>query len=96
MTSSKHDRPWSKTEIRLARKLPLAPLLQHRGFTLRELPGDNFQVQEYPALIVRDSYWIWKSRNLQGNAIDFLILVENLSFAEAMQVLCPRAATHEK
>ena len=84
--------PWSKSEIRAARKLPLAPLLQHRGLTLREMPGDNFQVREHPDLIVRDSYWIWKSRNLQGNAIDFLILVENMSFAQAMEILCQKTA----
>ncbi len=81
---------WSKEQIRLARKLPLAPLLQHRGFTLREMPGDNLLVREHPDLIIRDSYWIWKSRNLQGNAIDFLVLVENMSFAQAMEILCPK------
>ena len=81
---------WSKTEIRLARKLPLAPLLQQRGLTLHELPGDNYRVERFGDLVVRDHFWNWKSHQLQGNTIDFFILVENLSFAQAMELLCPK------
>ena len=96
MISSKVDpqkKSWSKSEIRLARKIQLAPLLQLRSFALREMPGDNFQVIAHGDLMVKDSYWTWPSRNLHGNTIDFLILVENLSFAQAMQILCPVTAS---
>ncbi|MDD3953649.1 MAG: hypothetical protein PHY82_07030 [Lentisphaeria bacterium] len=78
---------WSKTEIRQARKLPLAPLLLQRGLTLRELSGENFLVLNYGDLTIRQSFWIWKSRQLQGNTIDFFIQVENLSFAQTMTEL---------
>ena len=81
---------WSKAEIRQARKLPLVPILLHRGVILRQLHGDNFQIDVHGDLIVRDCYWIWKSRQLQGNTIDFFIQIENLSFAQAMQLLSPK------
>jgi hypothetical protein len=78
---------WSKAEIRQARKIPLAPLLRQKGIQLRELPGENYQVQAFGDLIVRDCYWIWKSRGLQGNTIDFFMITQNLSFAQAMQLI---------
>lgn len=85
---------WSKNQIRAARKIPLAPLLRQKGVPLRELPGENYLVQAdakggqaFGDLIVRDCYWIWKSRQLQGNTIDFFVMVENRSFAEAMNAI---------
>ncbi|MEK6684456.1 MAG: hypothetical protein AABY46_07335 [Nitrospirota bacterium] len=80
---------WSKAEIRQARKIPLEPLLRQNGVQLRELPGENYQIQAFGDLIVRDCYWIWKSRQLQGNTIDFFMIVENLTFAQAMQQILP-------
>jgi len=87
---------WSKTEIRNARKLPLVSLLQHRGFTLHELPNQNFRLDTHPDLIVRDCYWIWKSRQIQGNTIDFFILIEGKSFSETMQILCPKPLSSQR
>ena len=80
---------WDHEQIRRARKIPLAPLLRQRGYPLRQRPGDNFLVQDHQDLVVKDSYWVWPSRRLQGNAIDFLMLVECRSFHEAMEILAP-------
>ena len=41
-------------------------------------------------LIVKEHFWHWKSENLNGNAIDFFMIVEELSFADAMNILCPK------
>lgn len=81
---------WSKSEIQQARKLPLAPLLRQRGISLRELSGDNYRVELYDDLFVKYNYWIWKSRSLHGNTIDYFIHIENLSFSETMQLLFPK------
>ena len=80
---------WNKTEIRAARKVALAPLLLRRGLRLLPKPQDNFLVTTYDDLMVKDCYWRWPSRNLQGNAIDFFTLVERLSFQDAMAILLP-------
>lgn len=82
---------WTKSQIQSARKIPLAPILRQKGFNLFELTGDNYRVDPYDDLFIKDSYWIWKSRNLHGNTIDFFMILQNLSFEQAMiQILAHR------
>jgi hypothetical protein len=78
---------WSKTQIRQARKIELEPILLHRGFRLRPLQNGNLLVEDYPNLVVKQHYWTWPSKEIHGNAIDFLVLVEGKSFHQAMQIL---------
>jgi hypothetical protein len=79
--------PWSRAQIRDARKAPLASLLVARGYTLSEQGGGNFAVRAHPGLVVKESYWRWPARGLAGNAIDFCTQVLRLSFHEAMRTL---------
>ena len=51
---------------------------------LRETGGGNFQLLDHPGIVVKDSYWRWPERNMQGNAIDFYTKVLGRSFAQAM------------
>ena len=78
---------WDREQIQRARKTPLAPLLHRRGYPLRARPGENFLVEDHQDLVVKDSYWVWPSRQMKGNAIDFLMLIECRSFSEAMDIL---------
>ncbi|HWJ18079.1 MAG TPA: hypothetical protein VNR65_05040 [Geobacterales bacterium] len=79
--------PWSREQIRDARKAPLAPLIAKRGLVLVELPADNFAVTAFPGLIVKDCYWRWPERDLAGNSIDFFVQVLGLSFHDAMKTI---------
>lgn len=76
---------WSREQIRAARLVPLAPLLQKRGLQLIEREAGNFILPAYPGLVLKDSYWRWPERNQAGNAIDFFMRVLGLSFHEAMR-----------
>lgn len=68
----------------------LVPLLQKRGLQLIEKEAGNFQLSAFPGLIVKESYWRWPERNLDGNAIDFFVHVLGLSFHDAMrQIIGP-------
>ena len=78
---------WTKHEIRAARKKKLAPVLRARGLQLKPLSGGNFLVVEHHDLIVKHGYWRWPSRDIDGNAIDFFMLVEGKSFHQAMKIL---------
>ena len=78
---------WSKLQIRQARKIELAPLLNRLGFRLRPLQNGNTLVEDYPDLVVKQHYWTWPTKEIHGNAIDFLVLVEGKSFHQAMQIL---------
>ena len=80
-------RPWSKEDIRAARMVELAPLLERRGLALRDRGAGNFEVECYRGLVLKASYWRWPDRNLAGNAIDFYTKVLGASFADAMREL---------
>jgi hypothetical protein len=86
-TSNVSRGPWSKQQIQAARRVPLAPLLPGRGWHLRTLTDGNFLVQEMQDLVIKEHYWIWNSARRQGNAIDFLVMIEGLTFDQAMRVL---------
>jgi hypothetical protein len=79
--------PWSREQIRDARKAPLAPLIAKRGLVLVELPADNVAVTAFPGLIVKDCYWRWPERDQAGNTIDFFVQVLGLSFHDAMKTI---------
>ena len=81
---------WTKYEIQSARKLPLPLILRQNGFTLFELENDNYRLDPYNDFFIKENYWIWKSQNLHGNTIDFFVKVHNLSFSDAMNILCPK------
>ena len=78
---------WDKADIRRARKKKLPPILKDRGYPLRPMPNGNFLVEELRDLVVKEHYWIWNSRDMKGNAIDFLMMIECRSFSEAMEIL---------
>ena len=79
--------PWSKVQIRMARKAPLSPLLLRRGLQLQPLANGNLCVTAHDDLIVKDSFWRWPSKGIGGNAIDYFILVEGCSFHQAMHIV---------
>ena len=64
---------------------PLLPLLQKRGLQLLEKEAGNFELSAFPGLIVKESYWRWPQRGLEGNAIDFFVHVLRLPFQDAMR-----------
>jgi hypothetical protein len=86
-----HPRPgasqtprWSREDIRAARMVAIAPLLEKRGMHLFETGGGNYVIREHPGIIIKDSYWRCPERNTGGNAIDLLTQVMRLGFNEAM------------
>jgi hypothetical protein len=90
---------WTKSSIREARKVALAPLLASRGYHLLPLANGNYRVQPnaaHPAgldgLVIKENFWNWPDRHIAGNPIDFFTRVENISFHAAMQIITAHAA----
>ena len=81
---------WSREDIRAARMVELAPLLQRRGLALRDRGGGNFEVEQYKGLVLKISYWRWPERDLAGNAIDFYVKVLGGSFSDAIKEVLAR------
>jgi len=75
---------WSKEQIRAARMVAIAPLLEKRGMHLIKSGGGNYIVRERPGLIIKDSYWRRPEHGAGGNAIDLLTQEMRLGFNEAM------------
>ncbi len=83
----KPARPWTREQIRAARKTDLPVLLEKRGLALVETGGGNFLVSAFHGLIVKESYWRWPERNMSGNAIDFHVQVLRWTFHATMTEL---------
>ena len=67
----------------------LKPLLERRGYTLTDAGADNYKLL-HPAtgeLIIKANYWRSPESDEAGNAIDFLVKIERIPFAEAMAVI---------
>jgi len=90
-------RAWSKTAIRSARQIPLKPVLESMGYELQPLKnGNHLLCRLATEIVVKDHYWVCKDRDLAecvrktaGNAIDFLVEVEGMTFSQAMDTLLP-------
>lgn len=79
---------WTKAEIRRARQTPLKPVLEDLGYQLTPLRNGNYLVRHLVAeIVVKDHYWVSKDHGSAGNAIDFLVDVQNMSFSQAMDTL---------
>ena len=78
---------WTREQIRAARQIELAPLLQKRGVQLREREAGNFEMESQKGIFIKASYWRWPERDLAGNTIDFYVKVLGLSFSDAMREL---------
>ena len=68
---------FNKLQIRAARKMPLPPLLIHRGYKLHPLRDGNYSIvpdgSPLPSdITIKESYWVSDQLQRGGNTIDFL------------------------
>lgn len=86
---------WKRSEIRQARQIPLKPVLESLGYQLQPLSNGNYLLCRLATeIVVKDHYWVCKDQDIAsctgktaGNAIDFLVEVEGMSFSQAMDLL---------
>ncbi len=81
-------RPWSREDIRQARQSPLKPVLEAMGYRLLPRQDGNYAIAELPGdIVVKQHYWVRLEDGAAGNAIDFMVTIRGMSFAEAMRLL---------
>lgn len=78
--------PFSKAQIINARKTNLVYFLTSQGKTLIK-EGSQYRLKGYSGLMIKDNYWYSHTLNTGGNAIDFLMKIENMSFVAAITLL---------
>ena len=91
MTSNRLDarcRPWTKDDIRRARRRPIKPVIERLGCQLNEVSGGNWKITT-PAgcIILKQHYWICPESGQAGNAIDFMMRIMDMSFNQAVSTL---------
>lgn len=77
-------------KIRMARKVNLVSYLVNKGYKLKPEPGqgENFRLIGYQGLIVRKNHFFrFGGGGEKGNAIDFLVQVEGMTFQHAVEEL---------
>ena len=65
------------------------------SYQLQPLKNGNYRLcRPATEIVVKDHYWVWKdhdtaagARKSSGNAIDFLVEVEGMTFSQAMEQL---------
>ena len=86
---------WKRSEIRQARTTPLKPVLEDLGYELAPLRNGNYLLRRLATeIVVKDHFWVCRDeatatcvRKAAGNAIDFLVEVQTMSFNQAMHLL---------
>ena len=87
--------PLKRSEIRRARRTPLKPVLEDLGYQLDPIRNGNYLVRHLVAeIVIKDHFWICRDHDLAdnvrktaGNAIDFLVEVQSMSFSDAVRLL---------
>ena len=87
MTCPSRRTPWSREQIRAARRASLPDLLRAAGFHLRETGAANYSIGEKPGILVKQSFWREPQTGRAGNAIDFCVAVLGMSFNQAMETI---------
>ncbi len=98
---------WAKADIRCARQVALRPVLEDLGYQFTELRNGNYLIHHLAAeIVVKDHFWICKgdgsagpvpARNAtSGNAIDFLVEVQGMSFSQAVELLLSYCVAAER
>ena len=79
---------WKRSDIRRARQVPLAPVLEALGYQLEPRQNGNYRILGLAAeVIVKDHYWVCPEDGSAGNSIDFLVKIQGISFNRAMELL---------
>jgi hypothetical protein len=91
MTSKRSEaspNTWTKADIRRARQVALRPILEDLGYQFTELHNGNYRVHHLAGEIVaKDHFWVCKNPDQSGNAIDFLVEIQGMSFSQAVKLL---------
>jgi len=79
---------WKRSEIRAARQTALKPVLEQLGYRLRARDNGNYLLLGLPEeIVVKEHYWVCLDDGSAGNAIDFLVSVEGMTFKKAVELL---------
>lgn len=77
----------NKELIQKARQADLKQYLESRGTELEKVGLNRWQGVEHDSLVVSGNRFVWNSRGIEGNTLDYLLEVEGVPFKEAVERL---------
>lgn len=76
--------------IQKAKAADLLDYLKSSGYQLIKSGRNEYRLEEHDSLVISNNKWHWKSRDIGGNPLDFVIKYEGRSFYEAVLILTNR------
>lgn len=73
--------------LKEARQANLVDYLRSKGVALKRKGVGSYCLVEHDSLVITGFKWNWFSRNMSGNALDYLIKVEGMEFKDAVAAL---------
>ena len=73
--------------IQEARQADLVEYLRSKGVALKRKGVGSYCLVEHDSLVITGFKWTWFSKGLSGNALDYLIKVEGMTFRDAVEAL---------
>ena len=73
--------------LKEARQANLVDYLRSKGVDLKRKGVGSYCLAEHDSLVITGFKWNWFSRNMSGNALDYLIKVEGMEFKDAVAAL---------
>ena len=70
-----------------ARNADLLEYLKAKGYALEKSGAAEYRLKEHDSLVISNNKWHWKSRDIGGNTLDFLIKYEGKKLPEAVKEL---------
>lgn len=73
--------------ILVARNADLLAYLRIKGYDIFRSAKFEYRLAEHDSLVISNNKWHWKSKDIGGNTLDFLIKYEKQEFEEAVRSL---------
>ena len=86
---------YTRAQIEQAQSMDLLSYVESQGYQLIR-DGRQVRLKEHDSCVISNNKWKWFSQNKGGGTLDFLIMYENKSFKEAMQILLGEKEVNRK
>lgn len=84
---------YTKEQIAAAKNVNLIELLEGMNYPLKRITDREYALLAHDSLKISPTgMWYWHSRGVGGKAIDFFMVVEGMSFIEAMDTIIKQPA----
>lgn len=78
---------YTQYQINKAKNIDLLDYVRQRGYSLIQSAANEYRLKEHDSLVISNNKWVWFSRNIGGDTLDFVTKYEGKGFKEAMEIL---------